>query len=359
MLPRDILLHLSLIPGVGPQTIKRLMAVYGDQLQDLYTARSKELHERTGLPLSQSEKIIGGLAQSAVVDKERELCARYKITWVTLIDEHYPEALKHIYAPPPVLYYQGVMQHVFEKSLALVGSREADTYVSELLQQWIPELATHQYQIISGGALGADTMVHEKTLQAQGVTWSVIGSGLLVPYPQRNTALFHKIIQQGGALISPFSCMTQALPENFPARNRIIAGLARATIVLQAAQKSGALITAAFARDEGRNVGAVPGLATHPLSKGCHQLIKEGAALIAQIQDIYDLMGDQRAAAVAPAVVMKEEDPLVALCREPQDFEELLVKTGLSYERLQQELFDRQLSGVLTQDFLGRWQIAA
>ena len=156
---------------------------------------------------------------------------------------------------------------------------------------FIPELVHNGCSIVSGGALGIDGLAHRATLEAQGVTVAVLGSGLLKPYPAAHKTLFKKIIECRGALVSCFPLLTEPKPALFPARNRIIAGLSRGCLVVQAGIPSGALITAQYAVDEGREVFAVPGSLDNPLSVGCHRLISQGATLVTSASDILASFG--------------------------------------------------------------------
>ena len=369
---RNLLLHLSLIPRVGPSIVERLVATVGnDRLLDLYEWSSHGLTMRARLSPSLADTIIQGLADITLLTNELDLIEKHAISWVTIIDEHYPPLLKHIHLPPIVLYWRGKGLHTLEKSVAFVGSRMATEYSNASMDMLIPSLVEHGWTIISGGAVGADTMAHRRAMRAGGSTAAVIGSGLLKPYPSTNRLLFESIIEQG-LLISAFPLTMSAMPGNFPARNRIIAGLSRGVVVVQAGLKSGALITASFAIDQGREVGAVPGPITDLLSSGCNQLLRQGASVITNSGDLFEMLGEQykvsngtdTQASVDTRVFVDTHSShalsgqlreIVYLCKTPQSFEELQTVTALSMSQLQEMLCNLQLDGYVEQTIQGFW----
>lgn len=369
----NTLLHLSLIENTGPATIEKLVqALSFDQLDKLYFLSAKELQELTGLSYATAQRIVLGLQDKKILEQELLLLERNNIACITLFDKEYPPLLKNIHLPPVVLYIQGRPLD-YTKCVAFVGSRQADRYGMAVIQKLVPELVAAGYTIVSGGALGIDTLAHQAALACNGSTVAVLGSGLLKPYPTANTRLFNTIAEQNGSVISSFSLQCSALAGNFPARNRIIAGLSSACIVIQAAEKSGALITARYALEQGREVGAVPGAIDNPLSAGCHKIISDGAALITSAQDILHLVSD---AMPIRAVVRQESSMLLSqpikkqiqqtIPQTPQEhvllyaqipvsFDELLLKTALSSAELQDLLFNLQLDGLIEQNFMGLW----
>lgn len=265
---RTVLLHLSLIPRVGPSTVERLVAALGHEgLYEVYHWRPQELSFRAGLSIDFAEIIVQGLADKELLAQELRLIERYRISWTTFLDNDYPDLLKQIHLPPLVLYWKGTLVSL-KKCVAFVGSRMATVYSEIMLKRLIPPLIARNWVIVSGGALGADAMAHRITLEEGGSTVAVIGSGLLKPYPKSHSSLFTSIVESNGIVMSSFPLTMSAVPGNFPARNRIIAGLSRAVIVTQAGEQSGALITASYAVNEGREVGAVPGSLIDGLSSG-------------------------------------------------------------------------------------------
>ena len=373
---RLVLLHLSLINQVGPATIEKLVQVLSlEHVSNLYRYTLQDLCALTGLSENIAAGIISGLADTKLLEKERELLERFKLSYITLYDPEYPLLLKSIYLPPPVLYIKGVIKALHAPAIALVGARKADAYGMAVINQIVPELIAQGYTIVSGGALGIDTYAHMAALRAGGSTVAVLGSGLLRPYPTNNAQLFENIARSDGCVISPFSLTCGALAEHFPARNRIISGLSALTVVVQAAQKSGALITARYALEQGREVGAIPGPITNNLSAGCHKLLSEGAAVITGAQDICALL--QSTAFVfhnfsttisKPNVqshvltntaeqILSSEQRVLVCARTPVSFDELLVHTALSNQELQTILCELQLDGRIDQNAAGLWYI--
>ncbi len=355
---QEILLHVSLIEDVGPQVCGLLLERFPD-LSELYALTPYELHEKTGLFLHRAEKIVEGLADTLMLDREKILLEKHDVSLVTVLDTEYPALLRTIHAPPAVFYYRGNLS-ILSKALAFVGSRKADTYGQQVVNHLIPAVVQEAFATVSGGALGIDGMVHRATLNAGGKTVAVLGSGLLELYPTQHTGLFEEIVYSGGLIMSEFPLLMQPLPGNFPARNRIIAGLSPATMVIQAARKSGALITARNAIDEGREVGVVPGSIFNEISQGCHDLLAQGAQSITSPDDIYELIGytsknTRRLGKIPAASNTASKDPLVALCITPKSTDELLLKAGYSYDTLQERLWQLQIEGRIEQNMLGMW----
>lgn len=362
---RTTVLHLSLIPSVGPLTIRYFFDRLGfDRLPDLYRFSARDIQE-LGISARMAEKIVAGLACSDMLMRECSLIEQYGFSWYTMFDQEYPAYLKAITAPPAILYVRGLLLPDSARAVAFVGSRKASGYGELVIKNIVPEIARNGVWIISGGAIGADTMAHRAAIECGGKTIAVIGSGLLRPYPVSNKSLFAAIVERGGAVVSPFPLQAEPLPENFPARNRVIAGLSQACVVVQAAEKSGALITARFALEQGREVCAIPGRIDDPLSAGCHALLKEGAALVSSARDILLMLGMEGynvAQAIQKNIPFDENqkdvvlDPLLAACDDPVSVDDLLVATGYSLDVLHERLFSLQLAGRLEQNFMGLWQ---
>ena len=228
----------------------------------------------------------------------------------------------------------------------------------------IPPLVEFGWVIVSGGAMGTDSFVHDKVVRLGGKTIAVLGSGLLHWYPACNYQLFHQIIQSGGMIVSCFPLQTQPIPSNFPARNRIIAGLSQGTVVVQAATKSGALITAEFALEQGREVFAVPGSIEHALHDGCHNLIQQGAKLVTSAHDIVVELGFEVVTGQSQDCQMSlplsdaclYEKLILEITLIATSTETLLSKIDLSLDDLNLKLFNLSLDGKITQDMMGLWK---
>lgn len=378
-----IVLHLSLIDGIGPATVERILNnLSPESLADIYQFTASDCMARFGLNQKNAEILVKGLADASMLEKELAHIERSKIQWVSILDHAYPELLKTIHIPPTVIYWRGTLPG--SQSIAIVGSRGANAYGRMAINRLVPELVAHNFTIVSGGAQGADTMAHQKTLDVGGKTVAVLGSGLLVRlFPPQNIPLFEKIVETGGALVSCFPLMKHAAAENFPIRNRIISGLSRGCIVIQAAAKSGARITADFTLSQGREVFAVPGPIDSELSEGCHELIAQGAKLITKAADVlieYGIQvihpepveGPQKSVKkqgrkppgqqpiFTPAQLAVPIDPMEAIilanCANPSAVDELLEATGLPLIQLSKMLFELQLKGVLAQNMAGLWE---
>lgn len=340
----DILLHCALIEGIGPAVVKRLEEQV--DLSELYHAT---LHDflAWGISPKSAQALAAGLADKKVLDQEKELLERHRLQFIDWHQREYPELLRHIHLPPLGLYVQGTLPRL-ERSCALVGSRAANQYGYDAVSTLVKELVTAGFVTVSGGAVGIDTAVHEVTVREEGHTVAVIGSGLLRPYPATNKKLFQTMIERGGAVVSPFPLEAQPLPGNFPARNRIIAGMTPGCVVVQAAQKSGALITARLALAEGREVGVVPGSIFDPLAAGCHELLRQGAALITGVGDIEEMLGFE----VAPAP--QQLPALAQFCTQPRSFSEMLEHEGCTEDELYTKLWDLQIAGRI-EEVGGKW----
>ena len=353
----EILLQLSLINGVGPVTIHTIFSRVSD-LTSIYDYKIADWIA-LGVPASKAILLIAGLEDQTALHQELDLLARYGISYISLADDSYPLLLKQTYAPPTILYWQGVWHDLHDQTMAIIGARKANSYAKLCADMLVPDLVGHNWKIISGGALGADTFAHDAALKAGGVTVAVLGSGLLHWYPTQNASLFHRI-KEKGMLLSIFPLRTQPLQGNFPARNRVIAGIAQGCIVLQAEEKSGALITAKFALEYGRDVFAVPGPINDSLSFGSHHLIKQGATLVQSSHDVLEMYGYKQMdlTQIASSSAAAQDDPdydlLVHMAR-PISLQSLFEVTGISMDALQQRLFDMLISGKVVQNSSGLW----
>jgi DNA processing protein len=270
---------------------------------------------------------------------------------IPLGDPLYPAALLNTPDPPLLLWAMGALERLELPMLAVVGSRQASAQGLDNARQFSAELARQGLAIVSGLALGIDAAAHEGALSAGGSTIAVVGNGLDTVYPRSHTALAARI-QAGGVLLSEFAPGTPALREHFPSRNRIIAGLSRGCLVVEAAPQSGSLITARQAADYGREVMAIPGSIHSPQSRGCHQLIQQGAKLVQSAQDVLDELGFGAARTGgaprqhAPSAVAPAGDELLqALGHDPATLDELVARSGWSVARLQARLLELELAG--------------
>ena len=277
------LIHLNLIQGVGLKTVQALRDVFGSTERALQ-ATSDELRKIDRL----SPTVCDLLIHKPVlypIERELELIHKYGCQIVTLYDAAYPPHLKEIDTPPFVLYVKGELTPEDALSISLVGSRNAKDYGRKVSYRLSYQLAQRGVTVISGLAKGIDTLAHRGALEAGGRTIAVMGNGLSIVYPATNSNLAEKI-EASGALVSEFPMAARPKSRNFPRRNRIISGLTLGTVVVEASNRSGALITARLAAEQNREVFAVPGEIFSELSAGTHKLINDGAKLINTIDDL-------------------------------------------------------------------------
>jgi len=277
------LIHFNLIQGVGLKTVQVLRDVFGTAEQAL-RATPNELAKVDGLSPAMRE-VLTHKPVLYPIERELELIETYGCEVLTLYDETYPTLLKKIDTPPLILYVRGELTREDSLSISLVGSRNARDYGRKVSYRLSYQLAQRGLTVVSGFAKGIDTSAHRGALEAGGRTIAVMGNGLSFIYPAINRALVEKI-EASGALISEFPIGVKPKPRNFPRRNRIISGLTLGTVVVEASNRSGALITARLAGEQGREVFAVPGEIFSELSRGTHKLINDGAKLISTVDDL-------------------------------------------------------------------------
>lgn len=276
-------LKLCLIKGVGDESIRRLLVAFGNPAAIL-SAPEAALERIVKKSIG---KHIKRGAEPARVNAALNWLKDPANSIVTLAESDYPAQLLHIQDPPPLLYFKGNRDLLTRPALAIVGSRNATPQGLSNAEVFAESASNAGFCIISGLALGIDTAAHLGGLRGSAASMAVVGTGLDIVYPAKNHQLAHKLARNG-ALISELPLGTPAIGRNFPRRNRIISGMSQGCLVVEAALRSGSLITARQALEQGREVLAIPGSIHSPLSKGCHLLIKEGAKLVESIQDILD-----------------------------------------------------------------------
>ena len=274
----------TLIPGIGRVRLARLEQHFG-KLERAWQASATEL-ETAGLDSRSIEAVISNRPKISL-DAEMEKLERYKVTVLTLKDEAYPFRLKEIYEPPPVIYVRGSLTPEDDWSLAVVGTRRPTFYGREVSEQIVGDLARNRITIVSGLAKGIDATAHRAALDSGGRSIAVFGCSLDIVYPKEHVKLARQIMENG-ALISEFPLGTPPRRENFPLRNRIMSGLSLGTLVVEAGEVSGALITAGHALEQNREVFAVPGSVLSAVSRGTNRLIQEGAKLVRGTNDILE-----------------------------------------------------------------------
>lgn len=322
--PTHYYLGFNLVPGIGPARLTQLInrcgsveaAWYADD-QDIIAAG---IDSKTRTALREAQHSLDLEAEF-----ERTIAAGVQL--VTVEDATYPSLLAQIPAPPPLLYVRGAIIRDDEWSVAVIGTRDPSLYGKEATRRIVTDLSRSSVTVVSGFALGIDAVAHSAALEAGGRTIAVLGCGVDVPYPERNQRLVPQILEQG-ALVSEYPLQTPPAPANFPPRNRIISGLALGTLVVEAGQKSGALITVDFALEQGRDVFAVPGSILSRKSVGTNRLIRTGAGLVTCGQDILDVLNLTGAGIQQEIVAALPEDPteaalLTLISAEPQHADQL------------------------------------
>ena len=274
--------------NIGSVRMHRLRANVSSA-QDLWSMTAEKLERTNILTGVLAEKLAHHTHKNPDLPQQlQERCEKLDIDLVTIDDALYPLILKEIFDPPVVLYYRGTLI-ADARRIGIVGARKFTPYGEAAAMEFGSKLAAAGVTVVSGAARGIDTRAHRGALRT-GRTVAVLGCGVDVVYPPENRRLLDQIIESGGAVISEYGPSTQPLPAFFPARNRIISGLSEGVIVVEAAQRSGSLITAEMALSEGREVYAVPGSIYSPQSGGCHNLIRAGARLVESAKEILEEM---------------------------------------------------------------------
>ncbi|HEY0269107.1 MAG TPA: DNA-processing protein DprA, partial [Methyloradius sp.] len=274
-------ISLSLISGLGGQTLCKLLGAFGTP-SAIYSTPASQIKTIAPEPVA---KLIAQGPDNPAVQPTLDWLAIEGNHLITLADSTYPKLLLEIADPPPLLYAKGNLDLLNTPSVAIVGSRHASPQGAKNAEDFACALSQMGFCIVSGMALGIDGSAHIGALKGSGNTIAVVGTGLDIVYPAKHRELAHQIAQRG-LIISEFPLNTPSRPQNFPRRNRIISGLSQGCLVVEANIQSGSLITARLATEQGREVFAIPGSIHSPLSKGCHSLIKQGAKLVDHVHDI-------------------------------------------------------------------------
>lgn len=279
--PRDRLIALSLLPFLSPNRTRLLLENF-DPVRLACNASASVLQALLSVTPEQAEQVRNPLTVDA---RARVAALRDRV--VVLGDEEYPPLLREIADPPLALHFRGEVSLLMRPALAIVGSRRASPYGVNAASQLAREIAGAGIVIVSGGARGIDAAAHHAALEAGGATIAVLGTGIDVVYPKSNRGLFRRI-EERGLIVSEFPPGTPPKPENFPMRNRVISGLARGAVIVEATGRSGSLITARMAAEQGRDVFAVPGSIFSAKSEGTHRLIQYGAKLVHGANDVLE-----------------------------------------------------------------------
>ena len=340
------LLALNRMKQVGPRTVLKLLNHWPD-LSSLFQTSQKELES------------IGLSAKLATMISEFNLeCIETDLKWenkpdhhlITLEDSQYPALLKEIHDPPPVLYAKGNLSCLNQPMLAMVGTRKPTPIGQETARAFAKDLAQQDVTVVSGLALGIDAFAHLGALDADGQTIAVMATGVDRIYPYRHQTLAKNIMDKG-LILNEFPLGTTPVPGHFPRRNRIISGLSLATMVVEAAIKSGSLITARYALEQNRDVLAVPGSIHNPLAKGCHHLLQQGARLVSSVEEIMPELGlyHDRAQHDEPKRPIAKDTQNLVECIgfEATTIDQIISRCGMSMDKVTCHLADLEMQGVI------------
>lgn len=358
---RLLYIWLSKIPGIGAKRFHSLLNHFGNP-KNVWEAKEEELSPfKTYLGNNVLKDLINSRTKK-VLDNilKEDNNDNYRI--VTLLDSEYPILLKEIFDPPPVLYCKGLPLNNEIFSFSIVGSRRLTNYGGQMSEKFAFELASHGVAVVSGLARGVDTLAHRGALNAKGYTVGVLGCGIDKIYPYENRKLYEQMYNEG-TIISEYGPGTEPFSGNFPARNRIISGMTRGVLVIEAGVKSGALITVDFALEQGRDVFAIPSNINSIQGEGTNKLLKDGAKLVTSIEDILDEYG-----IISEDRIKKEKDVQLdffetqvynALQTEELHLEELLNLTNMELNKLNSILTMLEIKGIITQKpgkfFIKNW----
>ena len=356
---REAFIALNMVEGVGPIRARSLLEFFGDAVKILSAPRADLLRVRN-IGAEVAEK-IATWEKNVDLAGELKRIADFGCHVVTMTDEAYPAALREIYDPPLVLYVKGALTAADKNAVAMVGSRLTTHYGIETARRLAYQLAYAGVTVVSGGARGIDTAAHQGALSGKGRTVAVLGTGINLVTPPENAELFERIAAQG-AVLTQFPFNRQADRQTFPIRNRIVAGLTLGTVVVEANLTSGALITANFATEYGRQVFAVPGRIDSPRSRGCHDLIKKGAKLCEGVEDIlsefeYLFPASNRPPTAAetgvlPALELNDNEQLVLAALKLEDetsIDEIIRASGLPSSAASVALFSLEMKRLVKQ----------
>lgn len=285
MTSKDAFLALNLLPGIGPVRVRKLLDEIG-QPEEILSASVSLLQKVPGIGKEMAGQ-ISSWEDRVDLEEEKRRMTDHGIVALTIDEDGYPPALREIHDPPFLLYVKGEITKTDAAAIGVVGSRRMTHYGKEQATKLSYQLAKAGFCILSGLARGIDTAAHEAALAAGGRTIAVLGSGIGHLYPPENAELAERI-SQNGAVISEFPVLYVPDKQSFPLRNRIVAGMSQGLLVVEAPARSGSLITANQALEQGRSVFAVPGPINRPNSEGCHRLIRSGATLVCHAQDVID-----------------------------------------------------------------------
>ncbi len=354
---QDALIALNLTGLVGNVLYRRLRARAGSP-QAIFALPDGDLARIEGVRSRHIERFHQADLPEQVA-REKEEADQAGVRLITLEEEEYPGLLAGIFDPPLVLYVRGEFRSADALAVAMVGARRSSYYGRKQAGRLASALARAGFTVVSGLARGIDAAAHEGALEGGGRTLAVMGCGLSQVYPEEHTGLAERIAGQG-AILSEHPMGFPVLPNNFPRRNRIISGLSLGAVVVEAARRSGSLITARWALEQGREVFAVPGPVDRPSSAGCHRLIRDGAKLVETVEDILEELGPLERAVVTPqgeevkdprllALSEEEQRVLAGVDSDPRSVDDIIGRVGLPTSMVSATLFSLELKHLVVQ----------
>ncbi len=340
----------NMVRGIGPARVRALLDFFGT-LEAAWHATPSDLRE-AGLDRRSLENLLN-LRKKVDLDREMERLDKAGVQVLTWNDPDYPRRLRQIYNPPPVLYLKGTLLPQDEWAVAVVGTRRPTNYGREAARVLAEGLARQKITVVSGLALGIDAEAHKAALDAGGRTIAVLGSGFRHLYPARHIPLARRIVEQG-AVLSEYALDVRPEASNFPPRNRIISGLSLGVLVVEAGERSGALITARYAVEQGRDVFAVPGPIFHRPSAGTNHLIQQGAKAVTSVQDILEeldlvMVAEQQEARLSIPTSDLEDRILALLADTPKHVDEIVRALGEEASQIMSTLTLMELKGLIRQ----------
>ncbi len=342
-------IRLVMTPGIGIRTAHKLLTAYGLP-QDVFETSYRELQRIVSQQIADAVYAPVSPAVSRQIELTEKWLEEPGNTILTLSDSAYPGTLLEISDPPLMLYVKGKSELLSSRSVAIVGSRNATTQGCLDAGEFAASLSDAGLTVVSGLALGIDAAAHRGALKGKGSTIAVIGTGADMVYPARNRELAHQIAREG-CIVSEFPLGTKPLASNFPRRNRVISGLSAGILVVEAAARSGSLITAQTAIEQGREVFAVPGSIHSPLSRGCHELIRQGAKLVETSRDIleelkyYDSPNREDVCVQVSGGSSLQDDVLAEMGFDPVNADTLCERCQLDAATLNVALLDLEMAG--------------
>lgn len=349
---KEYLYYISHAAGFGAVTIRQLCDYFNNSPREIWEADEKELKASGILNQKRLEAFLACRKHETEYKKEYEKLKKNKIRFLAYFEEEYPKRLLNFPDRPAVLFVKGKLPEDERPSAAIVGARNCTEYGRDMARKLAYELGKNGVQVISGLALGVDGAAHRGALDAGGETFAVLGCGVNVCYPKENYRLFQQMEERGG-IISEFLPGTAPVAMNFPMRNRIISGLSDLVIITEAKEKSGSLITADLALEQGKDVFAVPGRVTDPLSAGCNRLLQMGAAVCLGTDEIFEYLGMKYekkiiVREISEKTLAKKENMVYSfLDSRPKHLEEIVKNCPISVSEALESLMTLELKGMI------------